>query len=100
MREKYIINKECIVGEEIKCVVCNKLFKKKTKQQVFCGGRGNTKCKDKYWNTVDTKKRNNTIRISPASARWMQRNIEHRQSSIYYDDYEHPFSSEGLGQWD
>lgn len=100
LKSKYEINKSKAIGEEISCAVCNKVFKKKTKQQAFCGGRGDTKCKDKYWNTVTPNKKNNKTRISPASARWLENNREHRGSNFNPDDYEHPFSSEGLGQWD
>lgn len=93
LKSKYELNKSKGIGEEISCTVCNKTFKKKTKQQAFCGSRGDTKCKDKYWNTVDPSKRNNTTRISPASSRYLARKRSERE------DYEHPFSSEGLGQW-
>lgn len=79
--------------------MCNKKFVKKTKQQAFCGGRGDTRCKDKFWNTVTPNKRNNTTRISPASGRWLDKQQEERERRRNYDDYEHPFSSEGLGQW-
>lgn len=100
LKDRYEANKLKPVGSQIKCTVCDKPFVKKKKVQVFCGGRGDTKCKDKYWNTVDPNKRNNTTRISPASARWMENNREFRESNFNPDDYEHPFSSEALGQWD
>ena len=99
LKSKYELNKSKKIGEEIKCTICGKALKKKTKQQAFCGGRGDTKCKDKYWNTVDPKKRNNTTRISPASARRLEENRKSREQRFDPDDYEHPFSSEALGQW-
>ena len=68
--------------------MCNKKFVKKTKQQVFCGGRGNTRCKDKFWNTVTSNKRNNTTRISPASATWLENNRDRREQYGYDSDFD------------
>lgn len=104
LKQKYSIAKAKDIGQEATCPCCDRLFIKKTKQQAFCGGRGNTKCKDKYWNTVTPNKRNNTTRISSASADWSARQVLHRGKPYswdddYYED-EHPFSSEALGQWD
>ncbi|GEM_PF-6962996 len=95
LKARYELNKSLKIGERINCAVCNRTFTKKTKQQAFCGGRRDTKCKDKYWNTVDPNKRNNTTRISPASSRMLETKRIEREDW----DYEHPFSSEGLGQW-
>ena len=87
------------VGEEIVCPSCGTKHIKKSYQSVFCKTKGKTKCKDNYWNNVDPKKRNNTTRISPASARYIaQRELE-REENFDPHDYEHPFSSEALGQW-
>lgn len=99
LKAKYELNKSKSIGEEISCTMCNKVFVKKTKQQAFCGGRWDTRCKDKFWNTVTPNKRNNTTRISPASARWLDKQQEQREQRRNYDDYDHPFSSEALGQW-
>ena len=96
MRKQYAKNKEAKVGEKCTCPSCGTEFEKTNYQQAFCKSKGGTICKDKYWNTVDPKKRNNTTRISPASAEWMERQRERRESD-FEDD--HPFSSEGLGQW-
>jgi hypothetical protein len=63
------------VGDKCICPACGTEFIKETYQQIFCKTRGGTVCKDKYWNTVDPHKRNNTTRISPASMRWMRQNL-------------------------
>lgn len=92
MKVIYNKNKTAKVGSECICPVCKTEFKKVSYQQVFCGSKGGTICKDKYWNKVTPNKRNNTTRISLASQRWLNdRNLEYS---------EHPFSSDGLGQWD
>lgn len=102
--ERYNINKSAKVGISCICPSCNTEFVKSNYQQAFCKSKKGTVCKDKYWNTVDPSKRNNTTRISPANARFSAKQYEIRQSRQYkeYDpqDDEHPFSSEGLGQWD
>lgn len=64
--------------------------RKKKQQQAFCGSRGDTKCKDRYWNTVDPNKRNNTTRTSPASKRWREEQADKRDQ---YSEY-HPM------EWD
>jgi len=97
MREQYKNNKGSKIGDTCICPSCKTRFIKKSYQQVFCKSRTGTKCKDKYWNTVTPTKRNNTTRISPASARWMTEQ-EARREDFDYDDLEHPFSSEALGQ--
>lgn len=106
IRAQYTKNKEAKVGESCKCPSCNTQFIKTNYQQAFCKSKGGTICKDKYWNTVTPNKRNNTTRISPASARWMaQQSMQNETYGVNrrtFDphDYEHPFSSEALGQWD
>lgn len=93
MKNNYKLNKEKKVGNVCVCPACNTQFIKEHYQQTFCKTKGGTVCKDKYWNTVTPTKRNNTTRISPASRRFME-------SRSYRDfDDDHPFSSEGLGQW-
>jgi len=91
----YAKNKSAKIGDKCNCPSCGTEFIKDNYQQVFCKSKRNTKCKDKYWNTVTPEKRNNTTRISPASKRWLQQKEENRSY-----DYLHPFSSEALGQWD
>lgn len=98
IRDRYKLNKESKVGSNLICPSCNTTFIKTNYQQCFCKSKPKTQCKDKYWNTVDPKKRNNTTRISPASARWLSIQKERKQNYNDFDD-EHPFSSEGLGQW-
>lgn len=90
MIERYRYNKSSKVGDELVCPACGTMFVKTNYQQAFCRTKGNTVCKDKYWNTVDPKKRNNTTRISPASRAWMER-MERADNEI---DRFHPF--EGL----
>ena len=100
IRDRYKINKDAKVGDECVCPSCNSKFIKTNYQQAFCKTKGGTVCKDKYWNTVTPEKRNNVTRISPANARWRERQREyHEENNFNPDDYEHPFSSEALGQW-
>lgn len=92
IREQYKINKDSKVGTKCTCPSCGTSFEKTNYQQVFCKSRPGTQCKDKYWNTVDPKKRNNTTRISPANARWQERQADLRDQWItnnhrwYFDD--------------
>jgi hypothetical protein len=82
----YNIAKTAKVGELITCPACGKQFIKKTYNQIFCNNAKTKKsynCKDRYWNTVDPNKRNNTTRISPANARYYQEVIEPNQN---FDD--------------
>jgi len=94
IKARYKLNKEAQIGEKCICPSCNTEFEKSNKQQAFCTSKSGTKCKDKYWNTVTPEKRNNTTRISPASAAYMA------SKTLTYRDYEddHIFSSEALGQ--
>lgn len=78
MKQRYQINKEAKVGCECTCPSCGTIFIKTNYQQVFCKSKTGTICKDKYWNTVDPKKRCNRTRISPASATYMANQIEIR----------------------
>lgn len=87
------------VGETIVCPSCGTEHVKNSYQTVFCKTKGKTKCKDNYWNNVDPNKRNNTTRISPASAAWMAQQEEMREERYDPHDDDHPFSSDALGQW-
>jgi ribosomal protein S27AE len=122
IRDRYKLNKEAKVGEECVCPSCGTTFIKEHYQQAFCKSKGGTQCKDKYWNTVTPGKRNNTTRISPASAAFMARTMGSERvqgittegyriiDGVAYDEFDepvydvdiyndcHPFSSEGLGQ--
>lgn len=99
IKERYTLNKSLYIGDVCVCPSCQTEFVKEHYQQIFCKTKGGTKCKDRYWNLVTPEKRNNNTRISPASKRWLSnRKIEH-SFRPGYDDV-HPFSSEGLGQWD
>jgi hypothetical protein len=100
LTEHYQLNKSAKVGETIKCPSCKTEFTKSNYQQAFCKTKRGTWCKDQYWNTVTPTKRNNRTRISPASARWTARQSDLRERNFNPDYWEHPFSSEGLGQWD
>jgi hypothetical protein len=92
LKARYKLNKAAKVGDECTCPSCGTKFIKSCYQQAFCKSKSGTQCKDKYWNTVTPSKRNNTTRISPASARW----LEQKEDSMFYN--EHIFSSEALGQ--
>ncbi len=93
IRDRYKLNKDAKVGEELTCPSCGTSFVKSNYQQAFCKSKSGTECKDKYWNTVTHTKRNNQTRISPASARFMaEREVERDYRSVY--DSFHPF--EGL----
>lgn len=97
MKTRYESNKVKLVHSECICPSCGSVFEKETYNQVFCKTKGGTICKDKYWNTVTPKKRNNTTRISPANRRYMESNTRISLCRDFEDD--HPFSSDGLGQW-
>ncbi len=101
LKDQYKANKKAKVGETINCAspVCNTQFTKTHYAQAFCKSQSGTKCKDAYWNRVTPTKRNNTTRISPASRAWMAKQERIREERFNPDDYEHPFSSEALGQW-
>jgi hypothetical protein len=96
IKERYKLNKEARVGTDIICPSCGTTFVKHTPAQAFCTTKGKTICKDKFWNTVDPNKYNNTTRISPANARYMEMMAEKR---LEREEMDHPFSCEGLGQW-
>lgn len=98
LSERYKLNKSTKVNEICICPSCGSTFKKSCYQQAFCKSKSGTRCKDKYWNTVTPEKRCNTTRISPASAAWSARCEDYNNERFNPDDYEHPFSSEALGQ--
>lgn len=98
LKEKYQINKAAKTGETICCPSCGTDFVKDNYQQAFCRTKGGTVCKDKYWNTVTPGKRNNTTRISPASAAWTAERQEQRELNWDPEDSMHPFDSHSLGQ--
>ena len=124
IQQRYTLNKSLKVGDNCICPSCGTEFVKGNYQQAFCKSKNGTICKDKYWNTVDPKKRCNTTRVSPASARYMAQQIEIRGSvkrkfttegyeiihGVAYDEFgeaiynvdpyndDHPFSGDGLGQ--
>lgn len=79
--DRYEKNKSTKTGSIINCCVCLKEFTKKQYSQAFCGNKQDTKCKDKFWNTVDKKKYNNTTRISKANARYYNDVILPREAS-------------------
>jgi len=97
IRATYKTNKSAKIGDICYCPSCGQQFKKEHYQQAFCKTKSGTKCKDKYWNTVTPEKRNNTTRISPASAAFMASKREYRSVHEVYDDF-HPF--EGLNDDD
>jgi hypothetical protein len=92
LKSDYNKSKAAKVGDVCSCPSCGTTFVKESYQQAFCKSKSGTQCKDYYWNNVTPEKRNNTTRISPANARW----IEQREMELEQD---HPFSSDALGQW-
>lgn len=73
LKARYATAKAAKVGTEVICPSCCTHFIKTNYQQAFCKTHGGTVCKDFYWNNVTLSKRNNTTRISPASAAYMAR---------------------------
>lgn len=71
LSKAYKLAKEAKVGNSALCPSCGSKFIKTSYQQAFCKTQGGTTCKDNYWNNVTPTKRNNTTRISPASAAYM-----------------------------
>lgn len=57
MISQYTTNKTLKVGSTTRCPSCGTTFIKSSYQQIFCKSKSRTKCKDKYWNTVDEDKR-------------------------------------------
>jgi hypothetical protein len=96
LKEAYNKASQSKIGDKTICPSCNNSFEKKTYNQIFCKAKPNTTCKDYYWNNITPNKRNNKTRISPASKRFMANNILY--NIFNPDDYEHPFSSDALGQ--
>ena len=87
------------VGDTVNCPHCNTEFVKKTYQQTFCKSKGGRICNDGYWNRITPTKRNNTTRISPASAAFMankERVTGHTSEGyriidgIAYDEFDAP----------
>ena len=96
-KKVYNTNKIAKVGEEIICPICGCKFVKKQYSQAFCSGE----CKDKFWNDKKRGKRNAYFR---EYNRQHPERIE-RVRPYDYDEYchlcytyEHPFSSDALGQ--
>jgi hypothetical protein len=60
-RDLYEVAKTAKVGEMIACPNCKKMHKKTTYHKIFCNNQkthpGKRSCKDRYWNTVDEKRR-------------------------------------------
>ncbi len=98
MKSRYNLNKTLKLGDDCICPSCGTPFKKSNYQQAFCKTKPGTFCKDKYWNTVTPTKRNNTTRISPASARWISQKEQRNKQRWNPENEEHIFSSEALGQ--
>lgn len=68
MEAKYNANLRADTGSIIECPVCSKKFKKATYHKVFCSNQkthGAENCKDRYWNTVDEKRRNRAKEWAP-----------------------------------
>jgi hypothetical protein len=80
LKEAYKKSKEAKVGELCICPSCKSKFIKTSYQQAFCKNKPGSICKDFYWNNVTPTKKNNTTRISPANAQYMEMN------EIYKDE--------------
>lgn len=96
--EKYNKANQSKIGDKAICPSCNNSFQKKTYNQIFCKSKPKTTCKDYYWNNITPNKRNNKTRISPASKRFLYYKNIYKESTYNPDNYEHPFSSDALGQ--
>jgi len=83
LKKDYKVAKEAKVGDSVICPSCGSKFIKTSYQQAFCKTKRGTACKDNYWNNVTPNKRNNTTRISPASAAYMENKQREREQ---YDD--------------
>ena len=101
IKQLYESAKSAKVGQTCKCPSCGTEFVKTNYQQAFCKSKKGTKCKDKYWNTVIPEKRNNTTRISPASANFMASRYDHLKPSIVggVEKFQ-GYTSEGYKIWD
>jgi len=109
IKELYEKAKSSKIGTTCKCASCGTEFVKTNYQQAFCKSKKGTVCKDKYWNTVTPTKRNNTTRISPASADWLskQANKIRRTSEGYiikngiaYNEFDEPMYNIGIDNYD
>ena len=63
LQERYDIAKKTSVGLMIRCPACNKEIKKTAYNKTFCSNqrtrrKGQSSCKDSYWNMVDVRKWN------------------------------------------
>lgn len=81
LEKRYNLAKDKKVGETFKCAYCGKEHIKKQYSQVFCpplkrGKSKQYKCKDKYWNSVD-------------SSRWRNQIPENRDEYFYYTSTEY-----------
>jgi hypothetical protein len=97
MTTAYDVAKSAKVGDYITCPSCGKKFVKKTYNQVFCSNaktKDSMNCKDRYWNDIDPRKRNNTTRISPASQRFLDEVIIPRRERIEWEEDADPGDSE------
>ena len=101
IKELYKNAKSAKVGAVCKCPGCGNEFIKTNYQQAFCKSKKGTICKDKYWNTVIPEKRNNTTRISPASAYYIATKYIHLKPSVVGGaDKFQGYTSEGYRIWD
>jgi len=57
MLNRYSVAESASVRCFIRCPACNAKIRKRSYQHKFCG----THCKDRYWNTVDDRRRKRAI---------------------------------------
>ena len=79
VNDRYLLNKSLKVKADCVCPICGQHFTKRQYSQAFCCST----CKDTYWNARRP--------MSKARERYLNR------LALTY--YEHPFSSDALGQW-
>lgn len=51
-KERYTLNKNASVGDEVTCPSCKTNFLKRSYQQAFCSNKGKNNCKDNFWNNL------------------------------------------------
>lgn len=88
LKNAYKFSKGAKVGETCTCPSCGSNFVKIHYAQAFCKNRPGSQCKDFYWNNVTPNKRNNTTRISPASAAWLSKNLDNIARKRGFPTYE------------
>ena len=53
--DRYARSKAAKTGETVPCGFCSRPFTKTSYQQAFCCNKGPQNCKDKFWNTHNSR---------------------------------------------